>query len=794
MSLPVIDPGARLAIAVVTSEGRRSGLVWDPRAESVVRFEDVPSADMALHVLTYPFDAKQLHLPTGVVAVTEASYPFPLPMEAFERLGDSDWRPSDGLPKLLDGFGIEEDPPAPIAGSVRRVAVGHEFSCALLASGRVACWGSNQDGHLARESPPEYSELPLEIDGVADVRQLEVGVGTTCALRGRRDVMCWGGGASGTLGRGSDSLGTTARPVDGLSGAVKIAMASAHACVATSAGYVACWGSNELKATGQPEDHDVLEPRRVEGVDSVADVITGESYSCALKTDGSVWCWGRSELTTGVEPTEVSKLGRVESIAGSGATICGRRSDGSIWCLGSNRANEIAPGGPPLAEDPLESVLSREPGPLEGRGSMFCVDGEALRCTGSSANVRLERDPMSRPELAETFDSLSAGRSSHACAVRRDGSVGCWGVASSGQLGIAPVEHREPVAVPSLRDVRDLHAEDALTCAFRSDGSMSCFGANYAQVISRELAISHSIPTLHWLRSKSVATTTGHACVIDSNAEGAVWCWGTNSAGQLGRPAGNDLEPVAVAGTEGARAVSAAQSTTCAVDGQERLWCWGSNRYGQLGTDTDLALTQWEPKQVRLVTVRAVGLGQGHACAIAGELQEVYCWGDNNDGELGIGVLGRRPTPGATGLTGAAELGLGADHTCVRRADGRVFCFGGNKYGQLGIGTRDDSSIPVEVPEIDDAVDLGVGADHTCVARASGQVTCFGLNQAPQVRSTRASSIAPAESHASGATPWVSSGLGPRSWSRTHRPSSDSDPSNSCEATHKRPRRVPPGP
>jgi alpha-tubulin suppressor-like RCC1 family protein len=147
------------------------------------------------------------------------------------------------------------------------------------------------------------------------------------------------------------------------------------------------------------------------------------------------------------------------------------------------------------------------------------------------------------------------------------------------------------------------------------------------------------------LSFRQVSAGGGHTCGVTTAERG--YCWGSNALGQIGdgtttrRPT-----PVQVAGWLSFRLLSAGSSDTCAVNLFDRAFCWGANTRGQLGDGTT---TQ------RLTPVRVVGGLRfrqvsaseiRHTCGVTtGNLS--YCWGQNDNGQLGDGTLRNRarPTP-----------------------------------------------------------------------------------------------------------------------------------------------------
>ncbi len=99
----------------------------------------------------------------------------------------------------------------------------------------------------------------------------------------------------------------------------------------------------------------------------------------------------------------------------------------------------------------------------------------------------------------------------------------------------------------------------------------------------------------------------------------------------------------------------------------------------------------------------AIGVGEKHSCAVKSD-GSVWCWGHNNEGQLGDGttidslVVVQVVGVGGTGVLGSVvEIDSGLKHNCVRVSGGTVRCWGLNDKGQLGDNTTTDSSSPVQV-------------------------------------------------------------------------------------------------
>jgi len=158
------------------------------------------------------------------------------------------------------------------------------------------------------------------------------------------------------------------------------------------------------------------------------------------------------------------------------------------------------------------------------------------------------------------------------------------------------------------------------------------------------------------------------------------------------------------------------------------VYCWGDNANGQVGDGTtDQRDT---PVSIGLRVVTDIDAGSHHTCAVMSDAT-VRCWGANDAGQLGQGPSGPSQSSmplEVMGLSDVVDVGTGAGMTCARQSTGQLLCWGNNAQGQTGTGPGSVDG-PTAVSEIDDAIALDLGNDHGCVIRESGQLWCWGRNQ-----------------------------------------------------------------
>mgnify|MGYP003594242919 CR=1 FL=1 len=336
------------------------------------------------------------------------------------------------------------------------------------------------------------------------------------------------------------------------------------ACVILASGSVYCWGAGSLHNGGTTVE-ERLRPRRIEGLRQIEQLSTSCDVGCGVDRSQDVWCWGSNyvNLQTGSSDAYLNVARRrmdvtnISQVSMWTAAFLGRHADGALYLrLGSPEGlmRFSLPG----------SVIDLD------ASQKYCValSTGSVACSGSH--------PASPPVLVEGIDSavsVTVG-SYHYCALKRDGTVWCWGQNEYGQTGIAPEDssqcpgmsfiYREnpaypfhwcvprPRQVPGLTDVAEVHANARTTCARKRDGTVWCWGYNGAGLVGDGLPTTEVCPSPPWnpasltpppvacrRRPSRVAGLTDvislavggvFGCALQST--GAIWCWG--AGGTLG--------------------------------------------------------------------------------------------------------------------------------------------------------------------------------------------------------------------------------------------------------------------
>ena len=290
------------------------------------------------------------------------------------------------------------------------------------------------------------------------------------------------------------------------------------------------------------------------------------------------------------------------------------------------------------------------------------------------------------------FVQVSVGIN-HTCGVTRDSRAYCWGLNIEGGLGNDSEEPRtSPHPVAGGLRFRQVSAGSQYTCGVTTADVAYCWGSNSSGELGDGTTTQRSTPTAvaGGLSFRQVSAS-GHTC--GATKENRAYCWGGNLRGELGTGRygrrNGSLTPAAVVGSHRFRQVIAGGAHSCGLTPNDRVYCWGDNPYGELGIGIIGGRYTRPIAVIGGLQFSQVASGFNGTCATTLE-QKGYCWGRNTYGTLGDGTTTHRPRP--TAVKGELQFTslsttLG-NHSCGVSTGGRAYCWGLNDNGQLGDGTQ----------------------------------------------------------------------------------------------------------
>ena len=350
---------------------------------------------------------------------------------------------------VLTGFAAQ----AQAEGVPATLGAGYSHTCTRKADGTLWCWGANDSGQLGNNTTGA-SSVPLQVMALGNqVAQVSLGDLYTCAIKVDKTLWCWGNNVAGQLG-------------DGLT------------------------------------DNSLVPVQNTAIGNDVAEVSAGDLLTCARKGNGTVWCWGAGYLGDGTygqrtTPGQVTALGNtVAQVSTGGSSVCARKADGTLWCWGDNEFGIIGDG------------------------------------------TTVERlTPVQVATLGNTVAEVSVG-DVFACARKTDGNVWCWGTNDHGQLGDGSTsDHFTPAVIIGLgKPAIQISANGRHACALRNDNQLGCWGSNFNGEVGDGTIIDRPLPEkVSVLPNNVVEVSAGvNHTTCARMADGRVACWGLNSAGQLG--------------------------------------------------------------------------------------------------------------------------------------------------------------------------------------------------------------------------------------------------------------------
>lgn len=432
-----------------------------------------------------------------------------------------------------------------------------------------------------------------------------------------------------------------------------ISSGSAHVCAVKDSGHLYCWGQGNRGQLGNNQtpggDNPNTKPVQV-GIDAWTSVCSMVDSTCGIKKNKEAFCWGHNadgQIANGLDGYTFQATGTPSPI---------------LLGADDNQYDPMFCGGTTIiavTETELWGWGSNRMGTL-ANGQI----GYDASYPGGSATAYVPRLLNGNAEDWSVFEKIALS-GAHACGISAGSDLYCWGSYDMAQFGDGRKgdgfdkysfrsqakysEYLKPVKVGDSKWV-DIAALNQNSCGIKDDGTLWCWGiAEWGVLGIGDVFETYTADT----PEDSVTYTASFQALIDSGDCFAQFYSKDTAASQNRRYPPGCTSPVQVGTASNWISVSGSTNHVCAINSDDELYCWGENEYGQIGNGEAGDVYSTLPSNYDLQTTPfkvegsfiAVSTGYNFTCAISKE-KSVYCWGYSG---LGIsGYVGNKDNPQTT--------------------------------------------------------------------------------------------------------------------------------------------------
>ena len=336
--------------------------------------------------------------------------------------------------------------------------------------------------------------------------------------------------------------------------------------------------------------------------------------------------------------------------------------------------------------------------------------GDELWVWGNGGNVQLGTNATTnRSTPVTTFAGGTNWKqlysaNLHTTAIKTDGTLWTWGNGRYGRLGNAVTTGNISTPVTTFAggtNWKQVSGGNTLTAAIKTDGTLWIWGLATLGRLGNGITtgnVSTPVTTFaggtNW---KQVSGGGSHCAAIKT--DGTLWTWGNGGNAQLGTNAVTDKStPVTTfAGGNNWKQVSAGNLHTAAIKTDGTLWTWGSGDSGRLGNAVTTNVSTPVTTFAGGTNWKQVSAGGFHIAAIKTD-GTLWTWGNGADGRLGNAVTtGSISTPVTTFAGGSSwkQVSSGGYHMAAIKTDGTLWTWGNGTLAQLGNNSATSVSTPV---------------------------------------------------------------------------------------------------
>ena len=593
-------------------------------------------------------------------------------------------------------------------------------------------------------------------EGAITLPSVGQGYGNTITLKEDGTVWATGKNDYGQLGVGDTTNRNTSVQVKidentYLENVIKIDVTDDSTIALTKTGEVYAWGKNENGELGVGDKTYRSYATRVKEIDgngyleNIIDIASGEANGYAIDKNGNVYGWGYGgynqiddTATSKVYPTKMSDCTDAISVSAGDCFMMFMQSNANVVARGYNNYGQSGDGNTTSA-------------------------------------------PSGTRKVGNDINKICAGNDS-TLIIKEDGTVWTAGRNRYGELGVGDTSNRTTYTKLTLEDGTEIKAKygelnSSITTILGKDGKVYTTGYNgYGQLSNG--TTTNSLKLKPMLNEDGTEVTdailikTGEMSDADRNTgivrkDGTVWVSGDNTYGQIGNSGNtsatylskmgdgflNYPEKVITVGVDKSQKINPLLFN---IQDDMNVYTDSTTKVGTLNYEiedsniaelttlgmitgkqqgiTKIKVTDTSTKRTTSIWVKVVNdsniqVSLGYKFSVALKQDgTVWSWGQNNDGELGLGNTTEYDEPQQiTDITEKiTDVRTGYYHSIALTEKGEVYTWGYNGNGQLGNGTREDSLVPVKVTGLKNVTKVNAYKYMTIALTQNGEVYAWG--------------------------------------------------------------------
>lgn len=602
-----------------------------------------------------------------------------------------------------------------------------------ICDGKVQACGDNTYGQLGTgnyESTSDFVDVTA-VWGDKTVAQIETRGNTSYALTSDGYLYAWGDNSKGQFGNGTDvSSNLPVLAAVGMGGSIKkVSAGLEHAVIEyrENGTKIYAFGDNSYGQLGSgiSATHSLL-PILVTDFSELSEAGDYQTYYSG--TDSEIIGCGKNDkgqLGSSLD-AEGNMIGFTKISAGKDH-IAGIGMNGKMYVWGDNSLGQLGvnlQGGSTYSQYPIDTGIDATDIEAGNNMTLYISNNKVYLNGTNDIGVQMWTKEINLPA-----DCISITLGSNSYAYQNDGTFWHWGYMNKSKVGAG--DSIIPIMSEYKYDIADIDSYRAQTLAIDTAGNIIAWGdgyypdetgsmskVSYPFNIDKKCVIKNAV---------SVSRGKNHNLVLDEN--GDVWCWGSNSNYPMGSLDGKVKIIKKLPGISDVKQIKGGTEFSLFIKNDGTLWGVGKNDKGQLGIAPEELNNTDIPIQITDKTdFKYVAACENSVIAIADD--GVYSWGGNSKGQLGDGTFSDNPTPKKLNISledgeYITDVKTGPQHCIALTSMGNVYAWGNNGVGQLGIGNKDNKSIAVKV-NLSDVKYVNAGFYQSYAIKSDGTVWGWG--------------------------------------------------------------------